>query len=177
MNTKKILMALIVTALMMGSVCAASVNDFKVDGYNNIGSSDNNSAFLNDQQNSGVVIYKNIDENNEGGHYEWDNDGYFEWEDDDDGYDDLDDDAYIEFGNDHYDLDDDDTQVIHNADNTANYTDYDDAEHGIVEVVQSGNDQYTVVFWAKDASSINNSDLMAKLTDFNKDNGVAPVAF
>lgn len=182
MNTKKILLALMVTALLMGSVCAASVNNFKVDGYNNQYGSDFNSVYINDNGDSGVNIYKNA-----GVHYDIDDDDGYDL-DDDDGYDydddyDLDDDDHYDYDGIDYDLDDngdhdlDDMQITKNSDNTGYFTDYDDAEHGVVEVVQSGNDKYTVVFWAKDTSGINSSDLMAKLSNFNKDNGVAPVAF
>ena len=37
MNFKKIFFALIVTTLLIGSACAANVNDFRVDGYNSFG--------------------------------------------------------------------------------------------------------------------------------------------
>ena len=41
MDIKKILLALVITTLLAGSVCVASVNDFKVDGsYGNDFSSD-----------------------------------------------------------------------------------------------------------------------------------------
>lgn len=171
---------------MIGSACAASVNDFKVDGYSNTYDSNYNSVFLNENGNSGVYIYKNT---NVAPHYDYDDDRY-----DDDVYDDVyDDDGYDDDGYDddvyddgHYDFDDggyghyavdDDAQVTKNSDNTASYEDFDDAEHGVTEVVQVGGEQYTVVFWAKDASNINNADLMAKLNAFNKDNGVSPIAF
>lgn len=176
MNFKKIFFALIVTTLLIGSACAVNSNGFKVDGYNNSYDSDLNSAYVNSNGDSGVSIYKNTN----GVYYEYDDDGYYEY--DDDGYYDYDDDGY-------YDYDDgyivsngyngirDDMQLSKNTDNTATFTDYDDAEHGVVEVVQHGGEQYTIVFWAKDASNVNNADLMTKLTDFNKDNGVSPVAF
>ena len=161
MDAKKILMALMVTALLMGSVCAASVNDYKVEGSygNNAFSSDYYSVFLNGNGDSGVAIYKNLD---------------------DDAYDDLNDDVVdnIVHGDAReYLVVDDDMQITKNSDNTANFTDYDHAEHGVSEVVEMGGEQYVVVFFAKDSSNITNADLMAKLTSFNKDNGVTPVAF
>ena len=175
MNIKKIFFALIVTTLLVGSVCAANINDFKVDGYNSSYNSDLSSAYLNDNGDSGISIHKNtngvyLDFDDDG----YDDDGYYDF--DDDGYDDdgYDDDGYYDYDDDGYD---DDVQLSKNTDNTASFTDFDDAEHGVLEVVQIGGDQYTVVFWAKDTSNMNNTDLMSKLTDFNKDNGVSPIAF
>ena len=185
MNIKKIFFAMIVTALLIGSACAVSTNDFKVDGYNSSYNTDLNSAFVNNNGDSGVSIYKNTN----GVYYEYDDDGYYEYGDD--GYYDYDDDGYYDYDDDGYDDDyyvvnnggtvyngiRDDMQLSKNADNTATFTDYDDAEHGVIEVVEHGGQQYTVVFWAKDMSNINNTALMSKLNDFNQDNGVAPVAF
>ncbi len=161
MDSKKIFFALIVSALLIGSVCAASVNDFKVDSSfsNKAFSSDYYSVYTNNKQDSGIAIYKNID---------------------DDAYDNLNDDAVDHLVHDdgrEYIVADDDMRIAKNPDNTANFTDLDDAEHGVVEVVQSGSEQYVVVVWAKDSSNINNADLMSKLTAFNKDNGVSAVAF
>ena len=160
MDAKGILLAMIVTALLVGSVCAASVNDFKVDeSYNAAFSSDYYSVYLNNNSDSGVVIYKNVN---------------------DDAYDDLNDDAVDDIVHDdgrEYIVGDDDMQIAKNADGTANFTDYDHADHGVVEVVEMGGEQYIVVFFAKDSSNTTDADLMAQLTAFNKDNGVAPVAF
>ncbi len=180
MNFKKIFFALIVTTLLIGSACAANINDFKVDGYNSSYNTDLNSAYVNNNGDSGVSIYKNTeavyyDYDYDDGYYEYDDDGYYEY--DDDGYYDYDDDYVVYNGGTVYNGIRDDMQLSKNADNTASYTDYDDAEHGVVEVVEVGGQQYTVVFWAKDVSNVNNADLMSKLTDFNKDNGVSPIAF
>ena len=171
MDFKKIFFALIVTTLLVGGACAANVNGFKVDGYNNTFDSDHDSSYLNANGDSGVSIYKNTNV-----YREYDDDGDYGYDDDydyDDLYDDDHDDGYIVVQN----AISDDMKLTKNADNTASFTDYDDAEQGVVEVVQVGGQKYTVVFWAKDASNINTADLMAKLTDFNKDNGVSPVAF
>lgn len=156
MSFKKIFFALLVTAFLIGGACAANINNFTVDWYNNSYNSDINSAYVNSNGDSGVSIYKNTN----GVYYDYD-DGY--------------DDNYVVQNV--YNGISDDMQLSKNADNTASFTDHDDAEHGVVEVVQSGGEQYTVVFWAKDVSNINNTDLMSKLTDFNKDNGVSPIAF
>jgi hypothetical protein len=99
---------------------------------------------------------------------------------DDDAYDELNDDAVDNMVHDdgrEYLVVDDDMQITKNADGSANFTDYDHAEHGVAEVVQSGGDQYVVVFFAENSSNTTDADLMAQLTAFNKDNGVTPVAF
>lgn len=182
MDFKKILLALIVTTLLVGSACAANINGFKVDGYSNTYDSDYDSTYLNSNGDSGVSIYKNSN----GAYYEYDDDGHYDYDDDgydyddayDHDYDDVYDDDYVAHnGGTVYNGISDDMQLTKNADNTASFTDYDDAEHGVVEVVQLDGEKYTVIFWAKDASNINNADLISKLTDFNKDNGVSPVAF
>lgn len=156
MGGKKIFFALLVSALLVGSVCAASVNDFKVDNsYSNSFSSDYYSVFTKGTD-TGIAIYKNVN---------------------DDAYDDLNDDAVDNIVHDdgqEYLTGDDDMQITKNTDNTANFTDRDHATHGVVELVQSGNEQFIVVFWAKDG---NNTDLMSQLNDFNKDNNVSAVAF
>lgn len=160
MNAKKILLALAVVTLLMGSACAASVNDFKVDSsYSNAFTSDYYSVYMDGNGDSGVAIYKDVD---------------------DDAYDDLNDDAVdnIVHGDaQEYLFGDDDMKLVKNSDNMANFTDYDHSEVGVSEVVQSGGDQYVVVFFAKDSSNVTVADLMTKLTAFNKDNNVTPVAF
>lgn len=174
MNIKKIFFTLMVTALLIGSACAVSTNDFKVDGFTKSTGTDLNSVYVNDNGNSGVSIYKHTSVVYDDDYYDYDDDGY-DYDDyydyDDDGYDD---DYYVYNGNDGIR---DDMQLSKNSDNTAYFTDHDDAEHGIVEVINFGGEAYTVVFWAKDTSNVNNTDLMSKLTAFNKDNGVTPVAF
>ena len=159
MDIGKILFALIITSLLAGCVCAASVNDFKIDSsYNSTFSSDYYSVYLNDRGNSGVAIYKNVD---------------------DDRYDDLNDeivdDIVHEDGRDY--LGDEDIQILKNDDHTANFTDYDHLQHGVVEVIESDNNQYIVVFFTKYPSNIKDADLILKLNDFNKDNNVTAVAF
>lgn len=67
-------------------------------------------------------------------------------------------------------------KIDNNSDNTLNFTDYDHATHGVSEVVKAGGDEYIVVFWAKDSSKIDNSDLVSLLNDFNKDNSVKAIA-
>ncbi len=182
MNIKKIFLALIVTALLVGSACAASINEFQVDGFNKTTDTDFNSVYVNGNGDSGVSIYKNTERvyyDDDG----YDDDGYYDY-DDDDGYYDYDDDGYYDYDDDDYYVQNtgvsgirDDMQLSKNSDNTATFKDYDDAEHGVLEVIEFGGQKYTVVFWAKDASSTTNNDLMTKLTQFNKDNGVSSIAF
>lgn len=155
---------MIVTALLIGSACAVNMNEFKVNGYNNSYESDYSSAYVNNNGDSRVSIYKNT----EAVYYqEYDDDGYYEYDDD----------YVVQTSDTVYNGIQDDMQITKNADNTATFTDYDDAQHGVIEVVEFGGQQYTVIFWAKDMSNINNTDLMSKLTQFNADNGIAPVAF
>ena len=158
---EKIFFALLVSALLIGSACAASVNDFKVDqNYKNVYSSDYYSVFANANQDSGVLIFKNVN---------------------DDVYDDMvnDDvlDNVIHHDGREYIVPDDDIQLAKNSDNTANFTDYDHATHGVSEVVKLNGEEYIIAFWAKDSSNIKNNDLVSQLTQFNKDNSVQTVAF
>lgn len=158
MDIKKIFFALLVSSLLISGVCAASVNDFKVDNtYKNMYSSEYYSVNANGNQDSGILIFKNVN---------------------DDAYDNLvnDDilDNVIHHDGKEYIVADDDMKIDKNSDNTANFTDYEHATHGISEVVKSGNEQYIVVFWAKDNS---NNDINSMLSNFNKNNNVEAVAF
>ena len=67
--------------------------------------------------------------------------------------------------------------VAKNPDKTVNFTDKDYAEHGIAELVICDGEQFVVVFWAKDISGINDSDLISELNQFNSDNNVKAIAF
>jgi len=161
MDAKKILFALLVSALMIGGVFAASVNDFTVDGaYTSEYTSEYYNVFTKDNQTCGILVFKNVD---------------------DDAYDDAvnDDilDNVIHHDGKEYTLPDDDMKIDKNQDNTANFTDTEHATHGISEVVDSNGQQYIVVFWAKDSSGINTTDIVSQLNDFNKENSVEPVAF
>ena len=52
-----------VTALLMGGVCAASVNDFKLDSnYKSIYSGEYYSVSVNGNQDAGLSIYKNVND-------------------------------------------------------------------------------------------------------------------
>lgn len=72
---------------------------------------------------------------------------------------------------------DDDLKITKNANNTANFTDYDHATHGVSEVVKVNGEEFIVVCWAKDSSNINTAQLLSALNDFNKNNTVNTIAF
>ena len=160
MNINKIVFALVVSALLIGGVCAASISDFNVDkAYKNEYNSEYYSVYSKDNQNTGVIIFQNVD---------------------DDKYDDVVNDDILE-GVIHHDgrdyiYSDDDIAITKNSDNTINFTDREHAVHGVSEVVKSGNEQYIVVFWAKDSSNFKNADLISQLNAFNKDNSVSAIA-
>lgn len=161
MDIKKIFFALLVSALLIGGVCAASVNDFNVNKtYKNVYSSDYYSVYANDNQDSGILVFKNVN---------------------DDVYDDIVNDNVLDHVIHHdgreYIVPDDDMQLTKNSDNTANFTDYDHATHGVSEVVKLNGEEFIVAIWAKDSSNINNGDLISQLSQFNKDNSVQAVAF
>ena len=161
MDMKKIFFALIVTSLLIGGVCAASVNDFKIDNtYKGIYNGEYYSVYANDNQDCGISIYKNVD---------------------DDVYDDIENDDILDNVIHHdgreYIVPDDDLKLDVGSDHIAKFTDYDHATHGVSEVVDVNGDQYVVVAWAKDSSSMGSAKLLSTLKDFNKDNNVEPVAF
>ena len=158
---KKIFFALAVFALLIGGVCAASVNDFKVDDtFKEIYNGEYYSVYANDGQDSGISIYKNVN---------------------DDVYDDLENDDILENVIHHdgrdYIVSGDDIKLDVGSDHIANFTDYDHAVHGVSEVVNVTGDQYIVVAWAKDSSNIDSAKLLSTLKDFNKNNKVEAIAF
>ncbi|MEE1129043.1 MAG: hypothetical protein UHW99_03575 [Methanobrevibacter sp.] len=62
-DVKKVLFALLISALLIGGACAASVNNFKVDQtYKNVYSSDYYSVYADGNQNSGILIFKNVND-------------------------------------------------------------------------------------------------------------------
>ena len=57
MNLKGVLFSVLVSSLLIGSVCAASVNDFKVDStFNGIYNGEYYSVYANGNQDAGVCI-------------------------------------------------------------------------------------------------------------------------
>ena len=159
MDFKNILLLLFISLLLFGTVCAQkTVNDFQVDeSYNNAYNGTSNSLYLNEKQDSGITIYRYL-----AGDVDDDNDAY--------------DDLIHDEGKD-YLTPDDDFKIDKNTDNTANFTDIDHADHGVVEVVNVDGEDFVIVFWAKDTSNVTNSDLISQLSDFNKDNNVKAIAF
>ena len=161
MDAKKVFFSLIVSTLLVGSVCAAkSVNDFYVDeSYDNVHNGTYFSLSLNEKQDSGIAIFKNVN---------------------DDAYDNESDDAYDNLihddGKDYITVDDD-MKINENSDNTVNFTDIDHCEQGIAELIDCDGQQFIVVFWAKDTSDVKDSDLSSMLNEFNKENNVEAIAF
>ena len=159
MDFKNILLLLFISLLLFGTVCAQkTVNDFQVDeSYNNAYNGTSNSLYLNEKQDSGITIYKYLAGDDD---------------DDNDAYDDL----IHDEGKD-YLTPDDDFKIDKNSDNITNFTDIDNAQHGVVEVVNVDGEDFVIVFWAKDTNNVTNSDLISQLNEFNKDNNVKAIAF
>ncbi|WP_296875072.1 hypothetical protein [uncultured Methanobrevibacter sp.] len=160
-DIKKILFALLVSALLIGGACAASVNSFDVNkDYKNLYQSEYYSVYANGNQDSGMMVFQNVN---------------------DDRYDDMvnDDilDGLIHHDGREYLICDNDMKVDVGSDNIVKFTDYDHATHGVSEVVKADGKEYIVAIWAKDSSNIKNNDLMSKLNEFNKNNKVEAVAF
>ncbi len=161
MDVKKILFALLVSALLIGGVCATSVNDFKIDDtYKGIYNGEYYSVYANNNQDGGISIYKNVN---------------------DDVYDDIENDNILDNVIHHdgreYIVADDDLKLDVGSDYIANFTDYEHATHGVSELINVSGDQYIVVAWAKDSSNMDSAKLLSTLTDFNKNNNVEAIAF
>ena len=160
MKIKPILFLIVATALMLGAAYGASVNNFKIDkAYDDTFQSDYYSLHLNKDQDAGIAIYKNVDD-----------DAYADT-DADEAYDDM-----IHDDGREYITPDDDMKIDEKSDNTVEFEDYDHTNHGIAELTKSGDEEFIVVFWAKDTSDIKNSDLNSLLKDFNKDNDLKALA-
>lgn len=161
MDIKKIFFAMIVCALLAGGVCAAGVNDFKVDDtYKNVYGGKYYSAYANGNQDAGILVFKNVN---------------------DDVYDDIENDDVLDHVIHHdgreYIVGDDDLKLDVNSDHTANFTDYEHATHGVSEVIKSGYEQYIVVAWAKDSTNMTTAQLASLLSSFNSNNSVEAIAF
>ena len=159
MNVKKILFALSIAALLIGSACAASsIGGFKIDEkYDSAYNATDYSMYLNGKNDGGITIYDTVDADSE------DDDNLYENLVHDDGHD--------------YIIGDEDFKIDVNKDKTANFTDYDHAQHGVSELVKKADKEYIIVFWAKDGSDIENSKLASELQKFNKDNNITPIEF
>ncbi len=159
MDGKKVLFILAVLTLFVGCAFAAnSVNDFKVnDSYKHIAGNDYYSLNANANKDVGITVYKNAN---------------------DDAYGDVDvyDHVLHDDGREYIQVDDD-MKIVKNSDNSANFTDYDHATHGVVELVESNGQQFIVVAWAKDSSNVQNAELAQQIAQFNNDNQVKAIAF
>ena len=161
MDGKKIFLILIITTLLVGCAFAAkNTGDFKINEneFKDIHTEEYYSLHLNDKNNTGIVIYKNVD---------------------DDKYDDATD-PYKKIIHDEgkdYMKSDDDVIITKNPDNTANFTDKDKTTHGVVELVESEGQQFVVVFFTTNDSGVNEQELTSKIADFNKNNDLKILAF
>lgn len=159
MDFRNVLFLLVISLLLFGAVCAQkTVNDFQVDkSYEHVYNGNYHSLYIHEKQLSGIAIYRYMvgDEDN----------------------DNIGDDLVHDDGKDYLIGEEGDITVAKNSDNTVNFTDKDYAEHGIAEVISCDGEQFVVVFWAKDVSDVNSSDLISQLNQFNKDNNVKAIAF
>ena len=100
---------------------------------------------------------------------------------DDDVYDDIDNNDVLDYVIHHdgreYTYSDDDLKVSVGQNHIANFTDYEHATHGASEIIKADGQQYIVVAWAKDSSSMDMAKLISSLNDFNKNNNVEAIAF
>lgn len=148
---------LFISVLLVGTVFAQkTVNDFNIDeSYTQAYNGTCDSLYLNGNHDAGVIIYKDL----------------VEVDDDNNAYDNL-----IQDSGRDYLTPDDDLKIDQNSDNTVNFTDYDGAQHGVAEIIEVNGDSFVVVFWAKDTSNVDNSQLISQLNQFNKDNNVKATA-
>ena len=165
MDFKKICFLMLISSLLIGSAYASDVTSFNMDKTLKQTFNDSyHSLYLNDNHDSGVAIYKNVDDDL----YDNDHDN----DDVDDCYDNL-----IEDDGREYLHSDEDYQVNKKSDNTASFKDYDNNEHGIVELIKKEGQEYIIVFWTKNNNNITNKDLKTQLKQFNKNNNATPIAF
>ena len=159
MGFRNIFILLCVSLLLMGAVSAQkNINDFQIDkSYYSAYYGTYDSLYLNEKQDSGITIYKYLIGNAADG-----NDAY---------------DYLIHDEGRDYLIPDDNLKLDKNSDNTANFTDYDLAQHGVVEVINVDDEDFVIVFWAKDTCNVSNSDLISQLNKFNKENHVEAIAF
>lgn len=154
---------MLVSSLLIGSAYATSdVTSFNINNnYKQTHNDSYHALYLNENHDSGVTVYKNVD------------DDQYDIDDNDDKYDNL-----IEDDGREYLHTDDDYQLQKNDDKTASFKDHDNNEHGIVELIKNDDGQeYIVVFWAKNDNDMKNKDLKAQLEQFNKDNNAKPIVF
>ena len=162
-DIKKVFFLMLVSSLLIGSAYATSdVTGFNINNnYKQTYNDSYHALYLNENHDAGVTVYKNVD------------DDQYDIDDNDDKYDNL-----IEDDGREYLHADDDYHLQKNDDKIASFKDYDNNEHGIVELIKNDNGQeYIVVFWAKNNNDIKNKDLKTQIEQFNKDNNANPIAF
>ncbi|WP_298524662.1 hypothetical protein [uncultured Methanobrevibacter sp.] len=154
---KKLLLILAISTLLIGCAFAANADDFKVDEkiYTSSFKDTDFTIYFEDTNTSGIGIFRSIETTDE---------------DNDDAVDDI-----LKTDGDDYLKADDDFKLEKNPDNTANFTDTENHNQGIVELVELDKEQFIIVFWSDNADDM--SKLMTQLKDFNKDNSLTPVAF
>lgn len=158
---RKLFLILIISALLFSCVYAVDeLSNFKVDDklYDSNFNGSDCIIYFDDTNSSGMGIFKYLDNDCE--------------DDDDDAIDNI----LIDDGDDYLEADED-YKLTKNPDNTANFTDLDNNNRGIVELVDVNNEKFVIVFWAKNDSSIDNEELISQLNDFNKNNDVSPISF
>lgn len=161
MDFKKLLIVLIVSSLLIGTVCAANLTDFKIDGkFKEVIKNDDFVIYANDNTDAGIGVFKNVDKVG-----------------DDDANDGTLIDKLVHDDGKEYLVADDDMKLALNPDHTANFTDMDHGTVGLSEVVDHGGDKLVIVFWATNSSNLNMDSLKTTLDQFNKDNSVSPVPF
>ena len=159
MDGRNVLFLFVVSLLLFGTACAQkTVNDFEIDeSYAGAYNGSYHSLYLNQNLDSGIAIYKiaagDVDE-------------------DDDAHENL----IHDDGRD-YMTPDDDMKIDKNSDNTFNFTDYDHGQHGVGELIDVDGDSYVVAFFEKGTGSVDCTNLISQLSQFNKDNDVDAVAF
>ena len=160
MDFKKILLVLIVSSLLIGTVCATNL-DFKIDDkFKEVLKNDDFVVYADDHSDAGVAIFKSIDKIG-----------------DNDTNDDTLIDKIVHDDGDEYLIADDDMKLALNPDHTANFTDIDHGTVGYSEVVDHGGEKHVVVFWATNSSDMDMSALKTTMDQFNKDNSVSPLPF
>ena len=151
MNFKKIFIVLIVSSLLIGAVCASSITDFKIDDgkVKEIFKDNDIIVYADEHSDSGIAIFKTFDKIG-------DKDTK-----DDDRIDNL-----VHDDGDEYITADEDMKLAKNPDHTANFTDADHGTMGLSEVIDHNGEKHVVVFWAKNQSHMNMTQLKADMDKF-----------
>ena len=160
MNYKKIFIIGII-ALMVLSTCyaAKSVTDFKIDNsYYKVDSGKYFALYLTNNQESGIAIYKYVNDK--------------DIVDENDKYDHMVNDYGKQYINPNEQID-----ITKNKDNTTVFKDHGNQEHGVLELVKIGDEQFVIVAFTKEQSKTEQSTLVTLLNNFNKANNLTPIAY